>query len=75
MSEGHTHRRAPHQGHAHDHLLAIGLALVALTGLAVNAGGAAILARSGRESLNFEAAFRHVIADPLGSVGVSSRRS
>ena len=49
--------------------------LVALTGLAVNAGAAAILARSGRESLNIEAAFRHVIADLLGSAGCSSRRS
>ena len=44
--------------------------LVALTGLVVNAGAAAILARSGRESLNIEAAFRHVIADLLGSAGV-----
>jgi cobalt-zinc-cadmium efflux system protein len=44
--------------------------LVALAGLAVNAGAAAILMRSGRESLNVEAAFRHVIADLLGSVGV-----
>jgi len=44
--------------------------LVALVGLAVNAGAAAILARSGRESLNVEAAFRHVIADLLGSGGV-----
>jgi cobalt-zinc-cadmium efflux system protein len=43
---------------------------VALAGLAVNAAAAAILARSGRESLNVEAAFRHVVADFLGSVGV-----
>ncbi len=43
---------------------------VAFAGLAVNAGAAAILARSGRESLNVEAAFRHVIADLLGSAGV-----
>lgn len=44
--------------------------VVAAVGLAVNAVAAAILARSGRESLNVEAAFRHVIADLLGSVGV-----
>jgi cobalt-zinc-cadmium efflux system protein len=44
--------------------------LVALAGLAVNAGAAAILIRSGRESLNVEAAFRHVVADLLGSAGV-----
>ena len=51
-------------------ILAGWMLLVALTGLAVNAGAAAILARSGRESLNIEAAFRHVIADLLGSAGV-----
>jgi len=43
---------------------------VACAGLGVNGLGAAILARSGRESLNIEAAFRHVIADVLGSAGV-----
>ena len=43
---------------------------VAAVGLAVNAGAAVILARSGRESLNVEAAFRHVLADLLGSAGV-----
>ncbi len=43
---------------------------VAVVGLAVNAAAAAILARSGRESLNVEAAFRHVLADLAGSVGV-----
>jgi cobalt-zinc-cadmium efflux system protein len=43
---------------------------VALAGLAVNAVSAWILLRSGRESLNVEAAFRHVVADLLGSVGV-----
>jgi len=46
------------------------LLVVALVGLAVNVLAAAILARSGRESLNVEAAFRHVLADLLGSVGV-----
>jgi cobalt-zinc-cadmium efflux system protein len=44
--------------------------VVALAGLVVNATAAAILMRSGRESLNVEAAFRHVIADLLGSAGV-----
>ena len=43
---------------------------VALVGLAANLAAAAILARSGRGSLNVEAAFRHVVADLLGSVGV-----
>jgi cobalt-zinc-cadmium efflux system protein len=44
--------------------------VVALAGLLVNAGAATILARSERESLNVEAALRHVVADLLGSVGV-----
>lgn len=44
-------------------ILAVGLA-----GLAVNLAAAAILGRSG--SLNVRAAFRHVVADVLGSVGV-----
>jgi cobalt-zinc-cadmium efflux system protein len=44
--------------------------VVALVGLTVNAAAAWILIRSGRESLNVEAAFRHVVADLLGSVGV-----
>ena len=43
---------------------------VAATGLVVNAVAAIILLRSGRESLNVEAAYRHVLADLLGSVGV-----
>lgn len=43
---------------------------VAAAGIAVNAAGAAILMRSGRESLNVEAALRHVFADLLGSAGV-----
>jgi cobalt-zinc-cadmium efflux system protein len=51
-------------------ILAGWMLVVALAGLAVNAAAAAILTRSGRESLNVEAAFRHVIADLLGSVGV-----
>jgi cobalt-zinc-cadmium efflux system protein len=44
--------------------------VVALAGLLVNAVAAAILVRSGRESLNVEAALRHVLADLLGSAGV-----
>lgn len=43
---------------------------VATVGLLVNAVGAAILMRAGRENLNVRAAFRHVLADLLGSVGV-----
>lgn len=43
---------------------------VAVAGLVVNAAAAWILARSERESLNVEAALRHVFADLLGSVGV-----
>ncbi len=43
---------------------------VALAGLAVNAVSATILLRSERESLNVEAALRHVVADLLGSAGV-----
>ena len=43
---------------------------VGAVGLAVNALAATILLRSGRETLNVEAAYRHVLADLLGSVGV-----
>ena len=43
---------------------------VAAAGLAVNALGATILARSSHDNLNVSAALRHVIADLLGSVGV-----
>jgi cobalt-zinc-cadmium efflux system protein len=43
---------------------------VAVVGLLVNAAAAAILLRSGRESLNVEAALRHVFADLLGSGAV-----
>lgn len=39
-------------------------------GLAVNLAAGGVLLRSRRESLNVEAAFRHVVADVLGSVGV-----
>ena len=44
--------------------------VVALAGLAVNGISAVILLRSEGESLNVEAALRHVIADLLGSAGV-----
>ena len=44
--------------------------VVALAGLAVNGISAVILMRSEGESLNVEAAQRHVIADLLGSAGV-----
>ena len=42
---------------------------VAFVGLLVNVAGAAILARSGGESLNVQGALRHVLADLAGSVG------
>ncbi|QIN85370.1 cation diffusion facilitator family transporter (plasmid) [Rubrobacter tropicus] len=42
---------------------------VAVLGLVINAAGAAILMRSGGESLNLQGALRHVIADVMGSVG------
>lgn len=44
--------------------------VVALVGLVVNVLAATILIRSGRESLNVEAALRHVVADLLGSGAV-----
>jgi cobalt-zinc-cadmium efflux system protein len=44
--------------------------VVALAGLAVNAISGVILLRSEGESLNVEAALRHVVADLLGSAGV-----
>jgi cobalt-zinc-cadmium efflux system protein len=43
---------------------------VAALGLVVNVAGAAVLARSAGESLNVRAAYRHVLADLAGSVGV-----
>ena len=46
------------------------LLVVGLSGLAVNALAAWILARAGTGSLNVRAALRHVLADLLGSVGV-----
>ena len=44
---------------------------IALVGLAVNVGAGVILSRARRHSLNVEAAFRHVFADLLGSLGVA----
>jgi cobalt-zinc-cadmium efflux system protein len=44
--------------------------VVALAGLLVNVFAATILIRAGRESLNVEAALRHVFADLLGSGAV-----
>lgn len=43
---------------------------VGVVGLMANLAAALILMRGGRESLNVEAALRHVVADALGSVGV-----
>jgi cobalt-zinc-cadmium efflux system protein len=43
---------------------------VALAGLSVNVAGATLLWRSRGESLNVEAALRHVLADVAGSLGV-----
>ena len=44
---------------------------IALLGLVVNVLAGLVLSRSRRDSLNVEAAFRHVFADLLGSVGVA----
>jgi cobalt-zinc-cadmium efflux system protein len=44
--------------------------VVGLVGIGVNLAGGAILFRSRGESLNVDAAFRHVLADLLGSIGV-----
>jgi cobalt-zinc-cadmium efflux system protein len=44
--------------------------VVAAVGLAVNLAGAGILMRGERANLNMRAAFRHLLADLLGSVGV-----
>ena len=43
---------------------------VAVGGVVVNLVAAALLARADRENLNVRAAFRHVLADLLGSFGV-----
>jgi len=44
---------------------------IALVGLAVNLAAGIVLMRSRSHSLNVEAAFRHVVADLLGSLGVA----
>jgi cobalt-zinc-cadmium efflux system protein len=51
-------------------VLAGWVAVVAVAGLAVNLGAAIILHRGGHETLNMQAALRHVLADALGSAGV-----
>jgi cobalt-zinc-cadmium efflux system protein len=51
-------------------ILGVGMLLIALAGLVVNLAAAAVLIRSGGESLNVKAALRHVIGDLAGSVGV-----
>ncbi len=43
--------------------------VVAVTGLVVNIAGVLVLSNSGGESLNFQGALRHVVADALGSAG------
>jgi cobalt-zinc-cadmium efflux system protein len=47
-----------------------GLLVIAVLGLAVNLGSAAVLARSRRDNLNMRGAFIHMMADAAGSVGV-----
>jgi cobalt-zinc-cadmium efflux system protein len=51
-------------------VLAGWVALVALGGLVVNIAAATILHRGGHDTLNMRAAYRHVLADALGSAGV-----
>jgi cobalt-zinc-cadmium efflux system protein len=43
---------------------------IGATGLAVNLAAALVVSRARSGSLNVEAAFRHILADTLGSVGV-----
>jgi len=47
-----------------------GLLVVAVLGLLVNLGSAAVLARSRKDNLNMRGAFIHMMADAAGSVGV-----
>jgi cobalt-zinc-cadmium efflux system protein len=44
---------------------------IALIGMAVNVAAGLVLVRTRRQSLNVEAAFRHVFGDLLGSLGVA----
>jgi cobalt-zinc-cadmium efflux system protein len=48
----------------------LGVVIVGLLGLAVNAGSAWIIARSSGDSLNLRGAFLHLASDAAGSVGV-----
>lgn len=45
---------------------------IAVVGIGVNVGAGAILYRASDRSLNVEAAYRHVFADLLGSLGVAA---
>jgi cobalt-zinc-cadmium efflux system protein len=45
--------------------------VIALVGMAVNVAAGVVLGRARSHSLNVEAAFRHVFADLLGSIGVA----
>lgn len=45
--------------------------VVALTGVAVNFGAAAFLARANRSSLNVEGSYRHVLTDLYGFIGTA----
>jgi cobalt-zinc-cadmium efflux system protein len=53
-------------------VLAGWMLVIALVGIAVNVTAGAILHRARQESINVEAAFRHVFADLLGSLGVAA---
>jgi cobalt-zinc-cadmium efflux system protein len=48
----------------------LGVLVVGLLGLAVNAGSAWVIARSAGQNLNLRGAFLHLISDAAGSVGV-----
>ena len=48
----------------------LGVVIVGVLGLAVNAGSAWIIARSSGGSLNLRGAFLHLVSDAAGSVGV-----
>jgi cobalt-zinc-cadmium efflux system protein len=53
-------------------VLAGWMLVIALVGIVVNVAAGTILHRARRESINVEAAFRHVFADLLGSLGVAA---
>ncbi len=48
----------------------LGIAIVGLLGLVVNAGSAWVVARSSGDSLNLRGAFLHLASDAAGSVGI-----